>query len=186
MPRDAEAFIHHLQTTLRQWLATLNGGLPENPKVRLRQQGQNFIHLTPLERQPDPPHTAVLKREIGRRWSDVELIDIFKEVDLRLPKQFAQKAERRLAQRIQDHGQRPLGRPARGRPPVAQHVVQAAAFAPIALNPAHPTVLHEMRRTTRLARHGPLLSRRWEQHSADLSLSEHSPKVNHYLNMVYR
>jgi len=26
----------------------------------------------------------VLKREIGRRWSDVELIDIFKEVDLRL------------------------------------------------------------------------------------------------------
>ena len=84
MPRDAEAFIHHLQTTLRQWLATLNGGLPENSKVRLRQQGQNLIYLTPLERQPDPPHTAVLKREIGRRWSDVELIDIFKEVDLRL------------------------------------------------------------------------------------------------------
>ena len=26
----------------------------------------------------------MLKREIGRRWSDVELIDIFKEVDLRL------------------------------------------------------------------------------------------------------
>ena len=25
MPRDAEAFIHHLQTTLRQWLATLKG-----------------------------------------------------------------------------------------------------------------------------------------------------------------
>ena len=67
MPKDAEAFIHHLQTTLRQWLATLNGGLPENPKVRRRQQGQNLIHLTPLERQPDPPHTAVLKREIGRR-----------------------------------------------------------------------------------------------------------------------
>ena len=49
MPRDAEAFIHRLQTTLRQWLATLNGGLPENPKVRLRQQGQNLIHLTPLD-----------------------------------------------------------------------------------------------------------------------------------------
>ena len=84
MPRDAEAFIHHVQTTLRQGLTTLNGGLAGNPKVRLRQQGQNLIHLTPLERQPDPPHTAVLKREIGRRWSDVELIDIFKEVDLRL------------------------------------------------------------------------------------------------------
>ena len=84
MPRDAGVFINHLQTTLRQWLTTLNGELPENPKVRLRQQGQNLIHLTPLERQPDPPNTAVLKREIGRRWSDVELIDIVKEVDLRL------------------------------------------------------------------------------------------------------
>jgi hypothetical protein len=62
----------------------LNGGLPENPKVRLRQQGKNLIHLTPLERQPDPPNTAVLKREISRRWSDVELIDIVKEVDLRV------------------------------------------------------------------------------------------------------
>jgi hypothetical protein len=33
---------------------------------------------------PQTPNTAALKREIGRRWSDVELIDIVKEVDLRL------------------------------------------------------------------------------------------------------
>ncbi len=40
--------------------------------------------MTPLDKQPDPPNTAALKREIGRRWADVDLIDIIKEVDLRL------------------------------------------------------------------------------------------------------
>lgn len=83
-PKDGEAFIEQIQVAMRKWLMTLNDGLPDNPKVRLRQQGKNLIHLTPLDRQPEPPNTAALKREIGRRWSDVELIDIVKEVDLRL------------------------------------------------------------------------------------------------------
>jgi hypothetical protein len=54
------------------------------PKVACGKQGKNMIHLSPLEAQTEPPNTAALKREIGRRWSDVELIDIVKEVDLRL------------------------------------------------------------------------------------------------------
>ncbi|MEO7559878.1 MAG: Tn3 family transposase, partial [Nitrosospira sp.] len=83
-PKDGDVFIEQIQGAMRQWLATLNTGLPDNPKVRLRQQGKNLIHLMPLDRQPEPPNTAALKREIGRRWSDVELIDITKEVDLRL------------------------------------------------------------------------------------------------------
>lgn len=84
VPMDGEIFIEQIQGAMRKWLTTLNDGLPDNPKVRLRSQGKNLIHLTPLERQPEPPNTAALKREIGRRWSDVELIDIIKEVDLRL------------------------------------------------------------------------------------------------------
>lgn len=83
-PQDANVFIEQIQNAMRHWLNTLNAGLPNNPKVRLRQQGNNLIHLTPLDRQPEPPNTAALKREIGRRWSDVELIDIIKEVDLRV------------------------------------------------------------------------------------------------------
>jgi TnpA family transposase len=83
-PKDAAAFVEQVQAALRQGLKTLNGGLPDNPKVRLRQQGKNRICVTPLDKQPDPPNTAALKREIGRRWSDVDLIDILKEVDLRL------------------------------------------------------------------------------------------------------
>jgi TnpA family transposase len=83
-PKDVEAFIAQIQSAMHQWLETLNISMPSNPKVRLRQQGKNLIHLTPLDRQPEPPNTAALKREIGRRWSDVELIDIIKEVDLRV------------------------------------------------------------------------------------------------------
>ncbi len=84
LPRDVEVFIERLQAALRQGLDKLNAGLPDNPKVRLRRKGKNLIRVTPLEKQPDPPNTAALKREIGRRWSDVELIDMLKEVDLRL------------------------------------------------------------------------------------------------------
>jgi TnpA family transposase len=84
LPRDVEVFIARLQAALRRGLDTLNAGLPDNATVRLRQKGKNLIHVTPLEKQPDPPNTAALKREIGRRWSDVELIDMLKEVDLRL------------------------------------------------------------------------------------------------------
>jgi TnpA family transposase len=69
---------------MRQWLKTFNDGLPGNSKVKLRKQGKNIIHLSPYTALAEPPNTAALKREIGQRWSDVELIDIAKEVDLRL------------------------------------------------------------------------------------------------------
>lgn len=84
VPRDVEVFIEKIQSTMHKWLTTLHIGLPSNPKVRLRRQGKNLIRLTPLDRQPEPTNIVALKREIGRRWSDIELIDIIKEVDLRV------------------------------------------------------------------------------------------------------
>ena len=83
-PKDAKVFIEQVQASQRQWLKTLNDGLPRNSKVKLRKQGKNIIHLSPYTALTEPPNTAALKREIGQRWSDVELIDIAKEVDLRL------------------------------------------------------------------------------------------------------
>jgi hypothetical protein len=82
-PKDAAVFIEKIQVSMRHWLDTFQTGLATNPKVRLRQQGKNRIGVSPLEKQPDPPNTAALKREIGWRWSDVDLINILKEVDLR-------------------------------------------------------------------------------------------------------
>ena len=77
-------FIEKIQAAMRSGLATLNAGLPSNSKVRLRKDGKRRIRVAKLEKQPDPPNTAALKREIGRRWSEVNPIDILKEVDLRL------------------------------------------------------------------------------------------------------
>lgn len=83
-PKDAKDFIEQVQSSMRQWLKTFNDGLPGNSKVKLRKQGKNIIQLSPYTALAEPPNTAALKREIGQRWSDVELIDIAKEVDLRL------------------------------------------------------------------------------------------------------
>lgn len=83
-PKDAKDFIEQVQTSMRQWLKTFNDGLPGNSKVKLRKQGKNIIQLSPYTALAEPPNAAALKREIGQRWSDVELIDIAKEVDLRL------------------------------------------------------------------------------------------------------
>jgi hypothetical protein len=88
-PKSAGEFIEKIQIPMRHWLATLNAGMPTNPKVRLREKGKRRIAVTPLDKQPVSPNTAALKREIGCRWADVDLIDIIKEVDLRL--QFSAK-----------------------------------------------------------------------------------------------
>ncbi len=82
-PTDATTFINQIKDRMRQWLGTLDNGLPDNPRLRIREQGKNRIHLTPLDKQTEPPNTAALKQEIGQRWADLELIDILKEVDLR-------------------------------------------------------------------------------------------------------
>ena len=83
-PTDPAEFIEKIKAEMRRWLEIFNAGLATNPKVRLRQKGKSRIGLTPLDKQPEPQNTAALKREIGRRWSDVDLINILKEVDLRL------------------------------------------------------------------------------------------------------
>jgi len=38
---DAQVFIDTVRASIRQGLATFNEGLPNNAKVRLRQQGKN-------------------------------------------------------------------------------------------------------------------------------------------------
>jgi len=51
-PKDAEEFIAQIQSAMREWLTRLNTGLPSNPKVRLRKQGKNLIHLRGTVRIP--------------------------------------------------------------------------------------------------------------------------------------
>jgi TnpA family transposase len=84
LPEDAETFITGVQQAMCTALSTFNAGLPSNPKVSLRQQGKNRIHLSPLAPQPEPPHLLELKAEMLRRWPMTNLLDILKETDLRV------------------------------------------------------------------------------------------------------
>jgi TnpA family transposase len=69
---------------MEQGLARLKDGLPRNPKVTLRSQGANRIKVSPLEPQPEPPHVLRLKADLMRRWPMTNLLDVLKEVDLRV------------------------------------------------------------------------------------------------------
>src|SRR5882672_12744802 len=66
-PKSAGEFIEKIRIAMRHWLEKLNAGMPTNPKVHLREKGKRRIAVTPLDKQPEPPNTAALKREIGRR-----------------------------------------------------------------------------------------------------------------------
>ena len=83
-PLDAEAFIAKIQADMTQVLEALNRGIPSNSKVSILEKRGGWIHLTPLEEQPEPEHLRKLKEEINRRWSIISLLDILKETEFRL------------------------------------------------------------------------------------------------------
>jgi hypothetical protein len=83
-PEEVELFITNLQDQLRKALRILHEGLPKNHKVHILSKGDGWISITPLEPLPEPLHLAGLKGEIGRRWPMISLLDILKEVDLRV------------------------------------------------------------------------------------------------------
>ena len=62
----------------------LNKGLPTNPYVKLRNTGKKCICLTPLEPQSEPTNLHRLKAEVFKRWAGTNLLDVFKEADLRI------------------------------------------------------------------------------------------------------
>jgi hypothetical protein len=84
LPRDPETFIAGIREQMRTELQTLNDGLPRNPSVRISDKAGGWIHLTPLEAQPEPQNITDLKTELGRIWPMTSLLDMIKEADLRL------------------------------------------------------------------------------------------------------
>lgn len=84
LPLDGLGFITQVQCSLHNALAEFSQSLPDNPYVKLRQGGKNRICLTPLQPQPEPPNLARLKAEVSKRWASTNLLDVFKEADLRI------------------------------------------------------------------------------------------------------
>ncbi len=84
LPTEPRAFTDALRAERAEALARLDRGLPRNPGVRLDPRRRHPILVSPLEPQPEPPTLEALKAELGRRWSMTGLLDILKEVDLRI------------------------------------------------------------------------------------------------------
>lgn len=84
IPLNVETFISGIQDRMKESLSTLNKNLPTNPYVTLRKVGKNRICLTPLDAQPDPLNLGYLKAEVFKRWGTTNLLDVFKEADLRI------------------------------------------------------------------------------------------------------
>ena len=82
LPLKSTDFIGDLKTRLKGALDNLNRSIIVNPKVSIRQQGKNLIHVTPLEPQPEPQFLHKLKGEVTGRWPLTGLLDIVKEADL--------------------------------------------------------------------------------------------------------
>jgi TnpA family transposase len=81
---DVGAVINDLKQSLHRALDQLNQTIPQNPKVRITNHKGGWISVTPLDPQPEPERLVQLKKEITKRWWMIELIDIFKEADLRV------------------------------------------------------------------------------------------------------
>ena len=84
LPQDAKSFTSGVRQEMEEALETLNRGLPKNPHVKILENGNGWISLSPLEAQPEPVGLTALKTELGQRWPMTSLLDILKETELRV------------------------------------------------------------------------------------------------------
>lgn len=84
LPLDVEEFIQQIQREMRDGLQNLNDTLPKNPDVEILAKDNGWIRVTPLDKQVDPTHLRSLKNYIRQRWWMTSLLDILKEVDIRV------------------------------------------------------------------------------------------------------
>ncbi|THG92330.1 transposase [Alkalihalobacillus alcalophilus ATCC 27647 = CGMCC 1.3604] len=103
-PLDVEPFIEDIIQLMKDKLQLLNQGLEvqSNEKVAITtRNNKGWIRVTPLEKQPEPPHVTRIKQEIKNRWSDINLLDLLKETDFHteFTKQFKTTADREILDR---------------------------------------------------------------------------------------
>ena len=98
LPLKAADFIKKLKMELHLHLQNLNDTILHNKKVKITDKNGGHIKVTSLKAQPAPPFLDTLQREINRRWSTINLIDILKEADFRVAftKQFHSVGNREI------------------------------------------------------------------------------------------
>ena len=84
LPLSGADFVKKLKNELHLNLQNLNDTILHNKKVKIEDKNGGHIKVTPLKAQAVPPFLDLLQREINRRWSTINLIDILKEADFRI------------------------------------------------------------------------------------------------------
>lgn len=83
-PQEADLFIEKIKAEMQTALRSLDAAMPRiSDKVRLYPNRKKPLSLSPLPVQPEPKNLLGLKREVGERWSDTNLLDMLKETALR-------------------------------------------------------------------------------------------------------
>lgn len=103
-PLNVEPFISDIIQLMKDKLDLLNQGFRDksNDKVRITSRNnKGWISVTPLEKQPEPPHLSMIKQEIRDRWSNINLLDLLKETDFLtgFTKHFKTTADRSILDR---------------------------------------------------------------------------------------
>lgn len=84
LPLEAESFVQQVKAQLTQGLQDLNASMPTMTGVEILAKSDGWIRVTPLAKQAEPPTLRSLKNAIRDRWWMTSLLDILKEVDLRV------------------------------------------------------------------------------------------------------
>lgn len=84
LPLDGNEFVRRLKGLLREALLALNNTLPDNDAVEILTKGGGWIKVSPYEAQEEPANLRYLKGYISQRWWMTDLLDMLKEVDLRV------------------------------------------------------------------------------------------------------
>lgn len=103
LPMDAADFVKTLKENLHSNLQSLNDTILRNDKVKILEKNGGHIKLSPSDPQAEPTNLDALQREINRRWSTINLIDILKETDFRVgfTQQFNTSANREILDKTQ-------------------------------------------------------------------------------------
>lgn len=80
-PKD---FTKLSKTELSQALTSLNNSMPGNDKVSILNKKNGHIKISPSLPQKSPENIIELQQEIIKRWGNINLLDAFKEANIRI------------------------------------------------------------------------------------------------------
>lgn len=84
LPIEATEKIEDLKFKLNTKLSMLNTTISDNKKVTILAKHNGWISIAPNELALEPKELTYLKKAVSERWWLISLVDIIKEVDLRI------------------------------------------------------------------------------------------------------